>query len=238
MALRRRRLDLASGQLPQGAGSSSAGPSTISSDPPPEIPEWLEQVRLTVESEVPLLRALMVRAINAVLQFTALSESAIANATEAPTDLVVLLRALSSPELLDDLRQADPLAPAFIRGIAATRRLINDHGGALTGAQAAAHLGISRQMVDKRRHAGRLLAISTGRHGYRYPIWQFHESGTLPGLEDVLKVLAPHDSWMQVAFFVNKNERLRGRTPIDALKAGKLENVLDAAVVLGEHGAE
>jgi hypothetical protein len=195
-------------------------------------------VRLTVEKENPLLRTLMVRGINAVLQFSALSESAIANATEAPTNLAVLLRALSSPELLDDLRQADPLAPAFIRGIEAARRLINDNGGALTAAQAAAHLGITRQMVDKRRHAGKLLAISTGRHGYRYPVWQLDNSGVLPGLEDVLKVLASHDCWMQVVFFVSKNDRLGGKTPIESLKAGELKRVLDAAALYGEHGAE
>jgi len=218
--------------------SGALEPSAASMEPPAEIPEWLEQVRLTVETEAPLLRALLVRAINAVLQFKDLSESAIANATEAPTNLAVLLRALSSPELLEDLRQADPLAPAFIRGIEATRRLINDNGGALTAAQAAAHLGITRQMVDKRRHAGRLLAISTGRHGYRYPVWQFDDSGVLPGLEDVFKVLAPHDSWMQVIFFVSRNERLGGKTPIQSLKAGELNLVLDAAAVYGEHGAE
>jgi hypothetical protein len=238
MALRRGRIDLRSGRLPQKAGGTSGDPPTTSVEAPSEIPEWLEQVRLTVESEAPLLRALLVRAINAVLRFTALSESAIANATEAPTDLVALLRALSSPELLDDLRQADPLAPAFIRGIVATRRLINENGGALTVAQVTARLGVSRQMVDKRRHAGRLLAIATGRHGYRYPVWQFYDSGVLPGLEDVLKVLAPHDSWTQVAFFVSKNERLGSKTPIEALKAGKLDLVLDAAAAYGEHGAE
>jgi hypothetical protein len=238
MALRRGHMNLASGRVQQKSGGSPGGPAATSGELPREIPEWLEQVRLTVESDAPLLRTFMVRAISAVLQLNTLSESAIANATEAPTDLVVLLRALSSPELLDDLRQADPLAPAFIRGIAATRRLINDHGGALTAAQAAAHLGISRQMVDKRRHAGKLLAISTGRHGYRYPVWQFHESGVLPGLEDVLKVLSSHDSWMQVAFFVSKNERLGGQTPIETLISGKLDLALDAAATYGEHGAE
>jgi hypothetical protein len=235
MALRRGQLDLPSGRVPRAAAGSFGGPP---GEPPPEIPEWLEQVRLTVESEAPLLRTLLVRAINAVLQFTALSESAIANATEAPTDLTVLLRALSSPELLNDLRQADPLAPAFIRGIAATRRLINEHGGALTSAQAAEHLGITRQMVERRRRVGRLLAISTGRHGYRYPAWQFEDSGVLPGLEDVLKTLAGHDSWMQVVFFVSKNERLGGETPVEALKAKKLDSVLDAAATYGEQGAE
>jgi hypothetical protein len=148
------------------------------------------------------------------------------------------LRALSSTELLDDLKAAEPLAPAFIRGIEASRRLIDEHGGALTAVQVAETLGISRQMVDKRRRAGKLLAVSTGRHGYRYPVWQFDESGVLPGFEDVIEVLAPHDEWMQVAFFVNRNERLGDRTPIESLKAGKLDAVLNAAVVYGEHGAE
>jgi hypothetical protein len=238
MALRPGRLDPQAGRLPQVASGSSGDPPTTSDEPPPDTPEWLEQVRITVENKAPLLKALMVRGINAVLQFSALSESAIANATEAPTDLVVLLRALSSPELLNDLRWADPLAPAFIRGIEATRRLIFDHGGVWTAAQAAEHLRITYQMVNKRRQAGKLLAISTGRHGYRYPVWQFHDSGVLPGLADVLKALASHDSWMQVAFFVNKNELLDGETPIEALKAGKLDNVLDVAVAYGEHGAE
>jgi len=205
---------------------------------PPEIPEWLEEVRLTVEREAPILRTLLVRGIHAVLQFTALSESAIAEATAAPTDLTVLLRALSSGELLDDLVAAEPLAPAFIRGIEASRRLIDEHGGALTASQVAEALGISRQMVDKRRRAGKLLAVTTGRHGYRYPVWQLDESGVVPALEDVLKVLAPHDEWMQVAFFVSKDPRLANRTPLDALKAGDSDAVLDAAAVYGEHGAE
>jgi hypothetical protein len=202
------------------------------------MPEWLEEVRLSVEREAPILRTLLVRGINAVLQFTALSESAIANATAAPTDLAVLLRALSSKELLDDLEAAEPLAPAFIRGIEASRRLIDENGGALTAIQAAEIVGISRQMVDRRRSAGKLLAVTTGRHGYRYPVWQFDDSGVLPGLEDVLKVLAHEDEWMQVAFFVSRNPRLEDRTPIDALKAGELDAVLDAAAVYGEHGAE
>jgi hypothetical protein len=235
----RGRIELRS-ELPkqQRTGDSFGSGPPSGGEPPLEIPEWLEEVRLTVEKEAPLLRTLLVRGIKAVLQFTALSESAIANATEAPTDLVVLLRALSSPDLLEDLRQAEPLAPAFIRGIEASRRLINEHGGALTAAQAAEILSISRQMVEKRRRAGKLLAISTGRHGYRYPAWQFHKSGILLGLEDVLEVLANHDSWMQVAFFVSKNDRLAGDTPIEALKAGKLEPVLNAAAAYGEHGAE
>jgi len=204
--------------------------------PEPGIPEWLEEVRVRVEKEAPIMQALMRRAIHAVMALAALSEDSVVEATAAPTDLAALVRALRSDELLDDLSRAEPLAPAFIRGIEARQRLIEEHGGTLTAQQVARMIGISRQGVEKRRQAGKLLALATGRHGYRYPVWQFSDSGALPGLEDVLGVLAPHDEWMQTLFFVGKNLRLGDRTPIEALKAGELAQVLDAAQLYGEQG--
>lgn len=205
--------------------------------PPPQIPEWLERVRLTVEHEQPLMRTLMMRAIDAVLQFNALSEDSAQSAATAPTNFAVLLRALSAGEILKDLRSVEPLAPAFIRGIEAKRKLVEGHGGALSAEQVAGILGVTRQAVDKRRRAGKLLGLTTGRYGYRYPAWQFTDSGVVPGLQDVLAVLAPHDEWMQAAFLVGENPRLDGRKPIDLLNAGKSDAVLYAAEVYGEHGA-
>jgi hypothetical protein len=204
---------------------------------PREFPEWLEHVRQTVEHEAPIMQTLMVRAINAVLEFAALSEASAMNATTAPSDLAVLLRALSAGELLTDLKRVEPLAPAFIRGIEARRQLLEDNGGTLTAEQAAQSLGVTRQAVDKRRSAGKLIGLTTGRHGYRYPVWQFTVSGTLPGLESVLGVLASHDEWMQTAFFVGSNPRLDNRTPLEKLQAGEVEKVLLAAEAYGEHGA-
>jgi hypothetical protein len=67
-----------------------------STDLPEDIPQWLEEVRLRVEREAPLMRTLMKWAIAAVLRFATLSEASVANAAEAPTDLVALVRALSS----------------------------------------------------------------------------------------------------------------------------------------------
>ena len=222
---------------PRPASTPAAARRRQPIDLPEDIPEWLEEVRLRVRREAPLMQALMRRAITAVLRFATLSEDSVVNAAAAPTDLAALVRALSSNELLDDLKQAEPLAPAFIRGIEAKRRLIEDHGGALSAEQVAEIIGISRQAVDKRRQARKLLAIATGRHGYRYPVWQFDETGTLPGLEDVLSVLAPHDEWTQTIFFLGKNPRLGGRPPVEMLKTGKLKQVLDAAQVYGEHGS-
>src|SRR5260370_31348189 len=92
---------------------------------PPVVPEWLDRVRSTVESEAPLMQALMMRAINAVLRFAELSEDSVVRAAAAPNDLSVLLTALSSGELLNDLRSVEPLAPAFLRGIESQRRLLD-----------------------------------------------------------------------------------------------------------------
>ena len=194
-------------------------------------------MRVSVEKHSPIMGTLMVRAIRAVLEFDALSEAAVANATSAPTDFQVLIRALSSGEILEDLRRIEPLAPAFIRGIEAKRRLIGENGGVLSAEQIAQKLGVTRQAVEKRRRAGRLVALTTGCHGYRYPSWQFSDGRTLPGLEKVLRALASHDEWMQTAFFVSRNPLLNNQTPVEMLANGQLEAVLDSAEVYGQHGA-
>jgi hypothetical protein len=202
-----------------------------------QIPEWLEHVRLSVEEKTPLMRVLMMRSINAVMRFDKLSQSSVVNATTAETDLGVLMRALASGELLDDLRSFEPLAPAFLRGIQARNQLLNENGGTLTAEQVAGVLGISRQAVEKRRSAGNLLALTTGRHGYRYPTWQFTKSGVIPGFDNVLAVLDRYDPWMQAAFFLGNNPRLNNQRPLDVLQSGELSAVLKAADAYGEHGA-
>ena len=105
------------------------------------------------------------------------------------------------------------------------------------GEEAASALGITRQGVDKRRRAGRLLAVTVGRRGYLYPAWQFTSGGVLPGLEQVLAALRDHDSWMQLAYMVNPNTALGGRTPLVELRDGNLAAVLRAARTYGEQVA-
>lgn len=214
------------------------GTNGASNEPPKPIPEWLEEIRLALEREAPIMQVFLQRALRAVLAFSELSEDSVANAAAARSDLEVLLRALSSGELLKELQSVEPLAQAFVRGIDAKRRLLEEHGGTLTANEVAKTLGISRQAVEKRRQARKLLGLDTGRHGYRYPVWQFTGSGTLPGLEEVLNVLAPHDEWMQTAFFVSENQRLSNRTPLEMLKThDDLNSVLNAAEAYAEHGA-
>jgi hypothetical protein len=59
----------------------------------------------------------------------------------------------------------------------------------------------------------------------------------MPGLEDVLLALAEHDEWMQNVFFISPNTWLGGRRPLDLLREGKIQEVIDAAKEFGQHGA-
>jgi hypothetical protein len=155
----------------------------------------------------------------------------------APSDFAVLLRLLTQPEALAFLAERDPLAPARLRGLAVRERLLAAEGGTLTAEEAAGTLGVSRQAIDNRRKRGGLLAVQLGRRGFRYPAWQFTADGVLPGLKETLAALGDLGPWVQLAFLLNDNAWLDGRRPLDALRAGEIEAVVDAARHYGEQSA-
>ncbi len=180
----------------------------------------------------------LARAFYALKQLLAeVDEEALADAAGAPTDLQALVRALEHPAVAGLLAARDPLAPARLRGLLARQQLLEAEGGTISAAEAAALLHLTRQAVDKRRKARTLLALPIGRHGYAYPLWQFGEEGTLPGLEQVLQALGDAGPWMRVAFFLNGNARLDGQRPLDLLRQGRNADVVRAAEAFGEHGA-
>ncbi len=180
----------------------------------------------------------LARAVDALRDLEQLlPKERIEQAASAPNNYLVLLTALSASQVATQLHQADPLAAARLRAIPRQVALLKDFGGALSAEQAAQWLGISRQAVDKRRRRGLLIGLTQGRRGYAYPVWQFEAGRTLPHLEKVLEALSGHDPWMQMTFFLNGNDRLDGQRPLDALRQGQLEPVLQAASALGEHGA-
>jgi len=166
-----------------------------------------------------------------------LPKERINEAVAAPTDYLVFLNALSASSLVSESAAEDPLAAAKFRGLERKRQLLEAAGGALSAQGVAELLGITRQAVDKRRAQNQLVALTQGRRGYIYPWFQFEDGKTLPGLEEVLQELKAFDPWMQLAFFVNSNDRLSGRTPAAALRADNQSDVLRAARSYGEHGA-
>lgn len=100
----------------------------------------------------------------------------------------------------------------------------------LTAPQVAALLGTSRQTPHDRARAGTLLAARDGGI-VRFPAWQFDAGspdGVIPGLPAVIRALGTTPPLSKIAWFVTP-KALLGRTPLDALKGGDLQEVLLAA---------
>ena len=148
-------------------------------------------------------------------------------------DLEELIEVLERPEVLADLRRRDPLAAARLRGLRAKKRLLEAEGGVVSGRELAQAIGITRQAVDKRRLAGKLIGIDLGKRGYAYPVWQIG----LDGIDAVLAGLDEYDPWTQALFMLSANSWLNGETPLAMLRRGELEAVLAAARLYGEQTA-
>jgi hypothetical protein len=144
------------------------------------------------------------------------------------------IAALTAPELLAELAPTDPLAAARLRGMKVKQELLYSDGKPLRSEEVAQLLGISRQAIDKRRSKGKLLAVSLGRRGYFYPLWQFKDGSILIGLDRVLLALAKFDPWTQLMFMKTGDLRLNNRTPLECLIAGNIDVVVSAAACYGE----
>jgi len=182
--------------------------------------------------------ALIARTLNVLADAVpSITERAAADAVGEASGYDVLLRILEQPDVLAVLRQQNPLTPALVRGLRGREELLRYEGGTISAGEAAMLLGVTRQSVDNRRRANKLIGLSLGRRGYAYPVWQFAQNGTLPGLTEALAVLQHFSPWMQAHFMTTGDARLGGTTPLDALREGRVDDVLRAAHAFGEHGA-
>ena len=168
---------------------------------------------------------------------TDLTSTLIDEATAAPTDKLVMLEALSSAPWVSELAAQDPIVASKLRGLELRQEMLKKAEGVLSSEKVAELLNLSRQAVDKRRAANQLFALTQGRRGYSYPSFQFEDGKTLDGLEEVLRNLSALDPWMQLRFFINPHERLGNKTPIEALRSGRVNDVVRAASGYGEQGA-
>ena len=110
----------------------------------------------------------------------------------------------------------------------ARRRLLAD---ALTAPQVAKLLGSSRQTPLTRLEADSLLAVYD-RGVWRFPAWQFDPEGpdgVVAGMPQVLRALADVDNFARLVWFTRPNPYLDARSPIEALRAGEVEQVADEA---------
>ncbi|HYH81465.1 MAG TPA: hypothetical protein VEX86_16800 [Longimicrobium sp.] len=165
------------------------------------------------------------------------SDDTVAAALAAPSDFGGLARLLSDMAPLGGaLGAIDPLAEAVARGAETKQALLRDAGGGWSSTQAAAHLSITRQAVDKRRRAGKLLALRAGSGDYVYPACQFIEDGVLAGLDRVLAAFPPSGGWTRLDVLLAPAEEIGGVSPLDALRGGDVDAALLVASMVGEQG--
>jgi nucleoid DNA-binding protein len=90
-------------------------------------------------------------------------------------------------------------------------------------------IGVSRVTVNQKRQRREVLALEGARRGFRFPEWQIGENGkpfgALPELFDRLG----GDPWEVYRFLVQHHPELGGLTGMEALRRGRVTEVIDAA---------
>ena len=147
-------------------------------------------------------------------------------------------KAGSRPVIDKDAFKPDARALALLRGRKIAEADLRAAGGAYDLEQVRTVLqGVSRQRVDKQVREGSLLAVPGPSNRRHYPTVQFQSDGTVvKGLKAVRAALQTQNPWAVLNFLVQADDRLNGRKPIEMLKAGKVEDVVDAARSMGQQG--
>lgn len=135
--------------------------------------------------------------------------------------------------------EPDARSLAILEGVRIAQEDLREAGGAYDLDQVRTLMrGVSRQAVDKRVQEGSLLAVPGPSNRRSYPTLQFNPDGTVvDGLRAVSEALPTSNPWTILNFLAQPDDRLRGRKPIDVLKEGKIDLVVEAARRMGQQGA-
>lgn len=135
--------------------------------------------------------------------------------------------------------EPDARSRAMLEGVRIAQEDLRDAGGAYDLEQVRTLMrGVSRQAIDKRVQEGSLLAVPGPSNRRSYPTLQFNSDGTIvSGLKAVREALQTSNPWTVLNFLSHPDDRLDGRKPIDLLKSGNFELVIEAARRHGEQGA-
>lgn len=137
-----------------------------------------------------------------------------------------------------DAFQPDARAQALLEGVRIAQDDLRLAGGAYDLDQIKTLMrGISRQAIDKRVREGTLLALPGPSNRRVYPTLQFNRDGAVvEGLKAVREALPTSNPWTVLNFLARPDDRLDGRKPIDLLKAGQVDLVVEAARRLALQG--
>jgi hypothetical protein len=144
-----------------------------------------------------------------------------------------------APVVSSDAFAPNARALAILEGVRVAQEDLRRSGGAYDLDQVRTLMrGISRQAIDKRVQEGSLLAVPGPSNHRSYPTLQFNSDGTVvEGLKSVREALPTNNPWTVLNFLAQPDDRLGGRKPVDLLKEGKIELVVEAARRPAQQGA-
>jgi hypothetical protein len=140
---------------------------------------------------------------------------------------------ITGEQLPSGAQQASIRKRNLLRAFAERRKMLAD---ALTVNEVAHLLGTSRQTPHDRYADGKLVAVKeNGR--LLFPLWQFDPEaadGVIAGLPEVLSELGDRLSPLGIVrWFITPKMQLAGRTPVEVLGVGDVQDVIDEAKSLG-----
>ena len=124
------------------------------------------------------------------------------------------------------------LSAAKRRGAARVADILNG-ADMLTADAFAEEIGATRETVHKKRRRHEVLGLEGPKRGVRFPKWQLSRSGELLiGLPLLFEALGEHP-WAVYRFLLQGHPELGGATGLEALKSGRIEEVIGVAGSVG-----
>ncbi len=155
---------------------------------------------------------------------------------KAPSDTVVEQGHRNQAAPQDRHIHGDALDHATARARARGAKRVEEILGSpamLSGEEFGHLLGVTPQAVGKWRRKGIVLGLQGQTRIFRYPKWQITDDGQLlPGLKELTGELV--HPWAVYRFLLQNHPELNGKTGLECLRAGRIDDVIETARGIGQ----
>jgi hypothetical protein len=110
--------------------------------------------------------------------------------------------------------------------------LLAARGGCICETEVLEFVGLrDPSVVDRWRNHRQIISVRNEAGQWIYPVWQFARKHRriMLGIRDCLAELSFESEWEPFIFFLSKIKSLGGHSPLDCLRAGKIEAAIKAA---------
>jgi hypothetical protein len=112
------------------------------------------------------------------------------------------------------------------------QHLLAARGGCIRQIEVVNMMGLEdASIVDRWRDHRQIVSVRNEAGQWVYPLWQFarKHKRVMLGIRDCLAELSFESEWEPLVFFLSCLESLGGHSPLDSLRAGKIEAAIKAA---------